>query len=116
VEGEDRCVGICVVLESLTGELVNDLPDPAGGTFDAAGDFDRLLEAPDLVGAMPWSLLDPMGEVFLDRSQMRALLEQLATVSATARPGPEARGLTRLVTLAVRCRDHEGLRLRASGD
>jgi hypothetical protein len=36
-------MGISAVLKRETGDMLLDLEDPAGGTFDAAGDFDRVL-------------------------------------------------------------------------
>jgi hypothetical protein len=36
-------MGIRAVLRRENGDTLRDLPDPAGGTFDAAGDFDGVL-------------------------------------------------------------------------
>ena len=40
------------------------MPDPNGGTFDAAGDFDRLLEFHEELPA--WSSIDPYGDTVMD--------------------------------------------------
>ena len=39
-------MGVVATLVDANGGQVRGLPDPAGGTFDAAGDFDRLLSEP----------------------------------------------------------------------
>jgi hypothetical protein len=38
-------VGLVVELRDRTGTIIDHLPDPSGGRFDAAGDFARMLHA-----------------------------------------------------------------------
>jgi hypothetical protein len=96
--------------------------DPTGGTFDAAGDLDRLLP---LETQLP---LDPAPDlVLLARIQAYAPVEfapaelievsrEAALLRAFARPGPEANGVERLVALAEHGRQVLGSRLIATGD
>jgi hypothetical protein len=88
--------------------------DPSGGTFDAAGDFDRLLDR--VPGAVTWSSIDPYGTTTFSRSQAMALLQELPTISEHAREGPEQRGLARLAVLAALCDSDEVMSLRFLGD
>ena len=68
-------MGVDAVLLAGDYRRVRDLPDPAGGTFDAAGDFDRLLgQVPD---ATMWSSIDPIGDTTLTAEQARALATPL---------------------------------------
>jgi hypothetical protein len=106
-------MGIQVELR-LAGELVRALPDPAGGSFDAAGDFDRLVpsrasECPLLGG------VDPHGETCLDAAEMPALVAEIDLILRHARPGAEHRGLLRLRTMALHCAQEQGS-LVFSGD
>lgn len=89
---------IVAVLYDDEGQQVRALPDPIGGTFDAAGDFDRLLGVDASLGV--WSSLDPEGEVSLGADRARELLEELPTLIAASRPGVERRGLERLRVLS----------------
>lgn len=41
---ENDAVAICVELRDEAGRTVTGLRDPSGGTFDAAGDFDRFID------------------------------------------------------------------------
>jgi len=90
------------------------LTDPTGGTFDAAGDFDRLLGAnPD----RPFrSLFLPDDEVTLTPDQCALLVNDLTYLQPMAKPGPERRGLERLRVLAEICRDGPGTALLVCGD
>lgn len=105
---------------SMRGELrdaedaaVRGVPDPSGGTFDAAGDFDRVIANDHLpvLGA-----IDPYSETRLDRSHMAAVLQDLALALAEATPGPETRGLDRLRVLAQFLADGTGSQLVFVGD
>jgi hypothetical protein len=98
------------------------IADPTGGTFDAAGDIDRLLP---LETQFP---LDPAPElVLLARVEAYATVEfapaelvevsrEAALLRAFARPGPEANGVERLVALAEHGQQVLGARLVATGD
>lgn len=88
--------------------------DPAGGTFDAAGDFDRLLER--VPSAATWSSVDRYGNTSFARSDAAALLRELPAVVEQAYDGPERRGLTRLAVLAALCESNPNLTLRFIGD
>ena len=90
------------------------LPDPAGGTFDAAGDFDRLLELRDELRV--WSGVDPYAETRVTGSDATALLGELDHLDNAAHGGPERRGLARLRVMAERCRDDDRLALLFVGD
>ena len=83
------------------------LPDPAGGLFDAAGDFDRMLSrgnpALGLLGRV-----DPHGETRFRADEMHQLLAELELLLAQAMPGAERRGLTRLRAMAERCAEEHG--------
>lgn len=57
---------IYVELRDLKGRPRTGLPDPSGGTFDAAGDFDRFIDQPPF-GLVPDGLpilesVDPFGD------------------------------------------------------
>ncbi|WP_328475019.1 hypothetical protein OHA21_17060 [Actinoplanes sp. NBC_00393] len=84
------------------GVPIRGLPDPAGGCFDAAGDFDRLLRErqPD---CPLLSAVDPHGETSFGHHQMADLLGEIDGLLGLARPGPERRGLLRLRAMAERC-------------
>jgi hypothetical protein len=63
------------------------VPDPSGGTFDAAGDFDRLLgrEALSVLGSV-----DPHTDTAMVSSEMPALLRDIESAladAAAASPG-----------------------------
>ncbi|MBC7373454.1 MAG: hypothetical protein H7323_05635 [Frankiales bacterium] len=92
------------------------MPDPAGGTFDAAGDFDRLLVDSPVVRLPVWSSIDPHGVVDLSADGAERLLVELATVILTAEPGAEQNGLRRLSALCQECARHPALTLRFIGD
>ena len=89
--------------------------DPAlsGGTFDAAGDFDRWLDAT----ALPvLGTVDPYADTPMSSREMPGLLRDVQTALCGAKDGPERRGLLRLQTLARRCLDDESLSLLIIGD
>jgi hypothetical protein len=99
-------MGIQVELR-VAGERVQRLPDPAGGYFDAAGDFDRLVfhenSALGLLGR-----LDPYGETRFDASQMQQLVVDVELLLTLAKAGAEHRGLIRLRSMAERCAEQHG--------
>ncbi len=106
-------VGVWIELVDREGRSCRALPDPAGGTFDAAGDFDRLLvPSPELP---VWSTIDTEGNTWLDATRAGLLANEVLILLQQARPGPEERGLQRLAVLASRAAA-EGLRLRCVGD
>lgn len=108
-------MGVVVVLETLDGNRVVGLADPRGGTFDSAGDFDRLL-ADDLDdGYAVWDQIDPYADTRLEAGSLSDLLDDLSVLDSVARDGPERRGLARLRAMAERART-ENLVLVFIGD
>ncbi|GAB2966472.1 hypothetical protein [Saccharothrix stipae] len=107
-------MGVYVELVRSTG-VVTGVPDPAGGRFDAAGDFDRILPTGDerftILGR-----IDPYRDTLLRSEDMNNLIDEVDKLIEVSRNGPERRGLLRLRTLAAECRDTPGSRLRFAGD
>jgi hypothetical protein len=95
------------------GRHLTGLADPAGGRFDAAGDFDRLVPR---AGLPLLSQVNPFGDLELDRASMRALIAEIHSLLPAARPGPEQRGLLRLCALARACAATAGSVLVFHGD
>ena len=89
------------------------LTDPFGGTFDAAGDFDRLIPPSDGDYRL-LTYVDPYGDTVFNRPQMPDLLADLDALRA--RPGTEERGVARLRRLAEECRDGVHLYVWFIGD
>lgn len=104
---------IVAILRNDRGEQQRGLDDPNGGTFDAAGDFDRLIPSDDpsyhLIG-----YIDPYGDTVFNGRQMTELLGDLDRLQ-TAKP-VESRGLERLRRLAELCRDGVDLYVWFIGD
>jgi hypothetical protein len=110
---DHRCMGVRAELHHVGAQMAA-LPDPSSGTFDAAGDFDRLIPVGD--PAFPvLGQVDPHDELWLDASQMAELLSEIDRLLPRAKPGPEQRGLHRLRTLALRCAEFGG-RMSFVGD
>jgi hypothetical protein len=99
-------MGIQVELQAA-GERVQQLPDPAGGFFDAAGDFDRLVSERNPVLAL-LGQVDPHGETHFGGHHMRQLIADVELLLVEAKAGAEHRGLIRLRAMAVRCADEHG--------
>ncbi|MEU4422209.1 hypothetical protein AB0F81_16405 [Actinoplanes sp. NPDC024001] len=95
-------MGVRAELRRLTGERVRVLPDPHGGSFDAAGDFDRLLVRRRVATPL-LDTVDPHGETCLGADRMEQLTAEIELLLAEAAPGPEYRGLIRLRTMAGHC-------------
>jgi hypothetical protein len=106
-------MGVHVVLE-VDGRAVT-LDDPSGGTFSAAGDFDRLLPVRD--AAFPvLSRVDPYGDAAIHRSDLAGLVSEVSVLLDRAADGPERRGLIRLQALALAGQGQHGAELRFTGD
>ncbi len=104
---------IRVELRTEGGEQVRNLNDPNGGTFDAAGDFDRLLARAE--GLLRY--VDLYGNTIFNTVQATDLLldvQQLAT--PTDLTPVERRGLERLRVIVERCRDGVHLYVWFIGD
>jgi hypothetical protein len=107
-------VGVSAVVIDGDGRQLVRIDDPAGGTFDAAGDFDRLLDrVPD---AIIWSTIDPDDTTTFGNVQAASLLRELPAVARLAREGSEQRGLARLAVLARLCASDDRATLRFVGD
>lgn len=109
----DVQVPIFVELRDSRGRPVRGLQDPSGGTFDAAGDFDRILEdsyrGADL-DLVTLGTVDPCGSTEMRAEVMGALLGDISKVLPTANAGSELRGLLRLQVMAEQCaRDPESV-------
>ncbi len=113
-------MGVVITLE-VDGRVVT-LPDPAGGIFNAAGDFDRLLPLEtQLLGSISVELptlrrIDPHGEVVFGPADMEAIASEAPALMAHAKEGAEQRGIDRLRALAERGIREPGSVLRAVGD
>jgi hypothetical protein len=109
---DDGWVPVCVFLIDADGRRQR-IADPSGGTFDAAGDFDRL------IGGYPelpmWSSLYTEEDWTFELDDLAALLEELDVLEEHARLGPEKRGLIRLRALAASALSKPGLTLEWSG-
>jgi hypothetical protein len=105
-------MGIEVTLQR-DGKRLSGLPDPNGGSFDAAGDFDELVGASDLpiLGT-----LDPYGDVTLGAMMMAELIADVDQALQRSRPGPQLRGLRRLRVMAEMVQTDASLTLHAVGD
>jgi hypothetical protein len=96
-------------LRTKDGSVIRGIDDPAGGTFDAAGDFDERLG-----GVAPYRLLqyvDRRGQynTVLNCAQMDDLLSDIEIALGNSAHPLARRGLERLRSMAQRCRDDGGL-------
>jgi hypothetical protein len=115
-------VGIYITLRDADGAVVREIPDPFGGTFDASGDFDELLNQ----GASPLlDAIDSEGETTLASSEMTPLLAEvdalLGTIpeSAQARHGRNGtawRALSRFRVMVSLCRADSRSAINFLGD
>jgi hypothetical protein len=91
------------------------LADPSGGTFNAAGDFDRLLPVPgDDFPVL--ARVEPYSDVVISGTDLAALAFEAARLLKLADTGPEQRGLLRLRALAVAGQDEPDAELWFIGD
>ena len=115
-------MGLYITLRDPDGAVVQEIPDPFGGTFDASGDFDELLNR----GASPiLDGIDPDSETTLASSEMTDLLAEvdalLATIPESARArhervGTAWRALTRFRVMVGLCRADSRSALNFLGD
>jgi hypothetical protein len=106
-------VPIRVELRTERGEIVRNLSDPSGGTFDAAGDFDRLLTNAD--GLLRG--VDPYGDTVFNGIQAVELVAEIERLGTADDATPvERRGLDRLRVMAEQCRDSVHLYVWFIGD
>lgn len=101
-------MGLYITLRDADGAMVRDMPDPFGGTFNASGDFDDLLNQ----GASPLlDEVDPYGDTSMASSEMDALAAEVDGLLATmperaqvqGRAGMVWRGLTRFRVMIGLC-------------
>jgi len=106
-------MAIWVELRRSDSTPVRGVDDPSGGTFDAAGDFDRFIGRPALpvLGA-----IDPYADTSMASVEMPGLLRDVDLALGDADDGPETRGLLRLRALAGLCRDDASTFLVFIGD
>jgi len=115
-------MGLYITLRDGEGSVVREIPDPFGGTFDASGDFDELLNR----GLSPLlDAIDLEGETTLTSGEATALLDEvdalLAAVTEGAqtrhgRAGAPWRGLTRFRVMVALCLAEDNFALNFSGD
>ena len=84
------------------------MSDPTGGTFDAAGDFDRLIDEAYFGRRDDWNFptlrrVDPYASTTMNSGDMAGLLDDIARVVPDANLGPELRGILRLQAMAGTC-------------
>ena len=100
-------MAIHVGLRDQTGRARTGLTDPSGGTFDAAGDFDRFVDHPPcghVAAGLPIiGSIDPFGDTKLPSGVMGQLIAECARALTLAKNGTERRGLLRLRVLAEEC-------------
>ena len=107
-------MGLISEVRDDDGRLVT-LVDPSGGTFTAAGDFDRLVPADD--ARLPLlSSLDPFGEWAVPFDRLGDLAAEVAVIAGQAREGAESRGLARLTAQVEWCVHAVDQRLTFIGD
>jgi hypothetical protein len=96
-------MGVEASLISEDGRRVTGLEDPAGGTFDVAGDFQRLLStAAENLEVLGRVTVD--GVTTLEREDMGGLMADIdSLVEAASLQPEESQGLQRLRAMAEEC-------------
>lgn len=114
-------VPMYVELRDEGGRVVRGLPDPSGGTFDAAGDFDRFFDESypghrsDLeLGTL--GAVDPYATTEMGPDGMGSLLADIELALSVTKAGPERRGLLRLQVMAETCAGLPGSTMTWIGD
>src|SRR4051794_15804399 len=107
-------MGVRAELFDVAGAVVQ-LDDGDGLSFNAAGDFDDLLDRRG-AGSAVLGQVDPYGTLTLRDVDMAGLIADIDTLSSQATSGPEANGLRRLRLLACHCSGLPGARLVFQGD
>ena len=89
-------------------------PTRLAGTFNVAGDFDRLLQ---FAIALPMlSRIDEYGDVQVSGRELRSVCHEVSSLMTLARDGPERRGVMRLMALATYGSQLPRSALRVVGD
>jgi hypothetical protein len=113
---DDGPMGVVATLIHPDGRPVTRLDDPAGGTFDAAGNFDRLLGQPDAHLAV-LGRVDIYGVTTLEEADMDGLIDDIDRLIASGTLEPvESRGLQRLRLMAEACGRGGNLQVVFTGD
>ena len=116
----NRPVALYVELRDEAGGVVKQLPDPSGGTFDAAGDFDRFVDSypyDRVPGGLPMlASVDLFDDTVMPSAVMARLISDCVQALALAKEGTERRGLLRLRVLAEECSRRPGSALYWIGD
>ena len=109
-------MGLVATLIYADGRRVTRLDDPAGGTFDAAGDFDRLLNrTEDHLAAL--GRVDIYGVTTFEKDDMGGLIDDIDHLMCAQDLEPvESRGLQRLRVMAVECIRGADLQVVFMGD
>jgi hypothetical protein len=105
-------VGVVAFLE--VGGQGATLADPSGGSFDAAGDFGRLL--PFFRSLSMLGRIDEHGSVRFTPAELFRVRDEASGLLHLTRDGPERRGLMRLIALADRGSQLPGSILHVVGD
>jgi hypothetical protein len=110
-----------VELRDSRGRRVRTMPDPSGGTFDAASDFDRFFDQtyvghPERLDLPVLASVDPYADTEMQADVMEQLIADIASILPVAKAGAELRGLLRLQVMANRCANDPGSRLVWLGD
>jgi hypothetical protein len=107
-------MGVDAVL-FVAGQRIVGLIDPTGGTFDGAGDFDRLLPL-DTEAFPTLCRIETDGVAEFGPSEMTTIVHEAEGVLALADAGPERRGVLRLQMLAAHGSRVPLAILRVAGD
>ena len=114
-------MGLYITLREADGAVVRHMPDPFGGTFEASGDFDDLLNR----GTSPMlDAVDPYGVTILGRSDLVGLADEVDALLASVpenkrghgRVGMAWRGLNRFRVMVGLCESDSRLTLNFLGD
>lgn len=107
-------MGVIAYLYQANAPLVG-LPDPSGGSFDAAGDFDRVLPLGDT--AFPLLVhVDPHSDTEFGQATMPELISEIDQLLTIAKEEPARRGLLRLRVMAAYCEQIDNGSLIFGGD
>lgn len=102
-------VGVVAILVEADGRRLSRLDDLGGGTFDAAGGFDRLLGRPDVHPGVLGGV-DLYGVTTFERADMEGLIADIDRLTAHETLEPvESLGMQRLRVMALECARRGGL-------
>ncbi len=97
-----------------------ELEDERGGKIDSVADpknlLGPLLPAPDDPVFVCLSAIDPYGDTFFNRIQMKRFLFEWASIASRCNTQEEKELVSKIASLALRCRDEVHLYLKFIGD